>query len=435
MARATKEKEKERTVGADLVEPSNTGQEMVRVTDNGNPTPGHLLELAIRQDVDVEKLKGLMELQERWEANQAKKAFFEALANFQAEVPEIPKTKKVGYESRNGGKVSYKYAPISDIDATIKPFMAAFGLSKKFEISETSDGLQVRCKITHVLGHSEVTEMSSQFDTSGNKNAIQSRGSAVTYLQRYTLIGALGLTTADEDNDGHGDEGEQRRRPESRREERQESRREEPRRGERKAEPAQDRSVAPDRESFHHRLKEIRNDLVGLGYNAFKSDMERYARKCGFEFGTNPSFKDIPDEHLENLVDAMGRLLAREQGRTVKTSEPESEPVESQPEPKEPAKKAETKKKTDDVPLTARKRDAVPSKHQSLLTLIEHPDEGLNVHGISNSEVFEAVNAYLEENGRESVDDIAEIPKDAVQGCMRVLSGLLAQAKDSKKRK
>ena len=38
-------------------------------------------------------------------------------------------------------------------------------------------------------------------DTSGKKNEIQSRGSTITYLQRYTLIGALGLTTADEDID------------------------------------------------------------------------------------------------------------------------------------------------------------------------------------------------------------------------------------------
>jgi len=44
--------------------------------------------------------------------------------------------------------------------------------------------------------------MSAKKDSSGNKNEIQARGSAITYLQRYTLIAALGISTADEDNDG-----------------------------------------------------------------------------------------------------------------------------------------------------------------------------------------------------------------------------------------
>lgn len=60
------------------------------------------------------------------------------------------------------------------------------------------------CIISHVDGHDESTTMSAEADTSGNKNAIQSRGSSVTYLQRYTLIGALGISTADEDVDGQG---------------------------------------------------------------------------------------------------------------------------------------------------------------------------------------------------------------------------------------
>ena len=43
--------------------------------------------------------------------------------------------------------------------------------------------------------------MSSAPDGSGKKNAIQSRGSAIEYMKRYTLAGALGLSIS-EDNDG-----------------------------------------------------------------------------------------------------------------------------------------------------------------------------------------------------------------------------------------
>lgn len=43
--------------------------------------------------------------------------------------------------------------------------------------------------------------MTSYPDNSGSKNLIQQNASATTYLMRYTLIMALGLTTADEDID------------------------------------------------------------------------------------------------------------------------------------------------------------------------------------------------------------------------------------------
>src|SRR5690606_5500273 len=37
-------------------------------------------------------------------------------------------------------------------------------------------------------------------DSSGSKNAIQAIGSTLTYLQRYTLIQALGLAASDDDD-------------------------------------------------------------------------------------------------------------------------------------------------------------------------------------------------------------------------------------------
>jgi hypothetical protein len=39
-------------------------------------------------------------------------------------------------------------------------------------------------------------------DTSGSKNPIQALGSAVSYLQRYTLLSLAGLATEDQDDDG-----------------------------------------------------------------------------------------------------------------------------------------------------------------------------------------------------------------------------------------
>lgn len=162
--------------------------------------PSTLIAMAVQQGLEVEKLEKLLELQERWEAKEAKKQFLDSLSKFQAEVPEIKKSKAVNF---GDGKAKYKYAQLADIDEAIKEPLAKNGLAKTFQITEENGRIYVSCKISHVAGHSETTTMSGASDNTGSKNAIQASGSTITYLQRYTLIGALGLTTADEDNDGN----------------------------------------------------------------------------------------------------------------------------------------------------------------------------------------------------------------------------------------
>ena len=154
--------------------------------------PMRLLELAISNNADVDKLEKLMVLQERWDAQQAKRSFLSAMSNFQNTCPDIMKAKK-GH--------NYLYAPLSDIITQVRHLLADNGLSYRFEQSHESQ-IEVTCIISHVDGHSEKTTMKAMPDTSGSKNAIQAVGSAVQYLMRYTFIGALGITTADIDMDG-----------------------------------------------------------------------------------------------------------------------------------------------------------------------------------------------------------------------------------------
>ena len=154
--------------------------------------PMHLMQIAVESDAGLDKLEKLMALQERYEANQAKKYFYEAMANFQRMCPDIKKLKK-GH--------NYMYAPLGDIMAQIREPLFECGLSIRFE-QDHSNGITVTCIVTHKGGHSEKTTMTGGADSSGSKNAIQAIGSTVTYLQRYTVIGSLGITTADADIDG-----------------------------------------------------------------------------------------------------------------------------------------------------------------------------------------------------------------------------------------
>jgi hypothetical protein len=164
-----------------------------------SPTPTTLLEKAIERGVDMAQLKELMDLQERWEKKEAKKKFFEALSAFQSMVPVLKKTKVA-----NMGTFTYKYSDLGSITSQIKTPLYKCGLSYRFEFKENAGKLEVTCLVSHKDGHTETTVMEAGPDTSGAKNAVQQKGSTHTYLQRYTLIGALGLSTADEDNDGKG---------------------------------------------------------------------------------------------------------------------------------------------------------------------------------------------------------------------------------------
>jgi hypothetical protein len=160
-------------------------------------TPSALLQMAIQQNLDIDKLEKLMGLQERWEAQQSRKEFLSALSKFQFACPALEKTKKVAF-----GNTRYSYAPLGEIAATIKAAMSNNGLSHRWEMEDTTDKIICTCVISHINGHYEKTTMSGSKDSSGGKNEIQQRGSTITYLQRYTLIAALGISTADEDVDG-----------------------------------------------------------------------------------------------------------------------------------------------------------------------------------------------------------------------------------------
>jgi hypothetical protein len=160
-------------------------------------TPASLIAQAIEKGLGVAELEKLMGLQERWEANQARKAFFQAFTDFQASAPDIRKTKEVAFKD-----TKYKFAPLSEICRQLSDSLKKAELSYRWEITDDEKTLRVTCLVSHIDGHTERTTMQAAPDTTGSKNSIQARGSAIEYLKRYTLIGALGLSTTDTDMDG-----------------------------------------------------------------------------------------------------------------------------------------------------------------------------------------------------------------------------------------
>lgn len=155
---------------------------------------------ALQAGMTIEHLKGVMELQKEWEANEARKAYVSDMAAFKLRPPAIPKDKFVGY-----GNTGYFHATLGGVTSVVVDALAAHGFSHSWEVRQADGLISVTCRITHRMGHSESTTMASSPDVSGKKNSIQAIASAQTYLSRYTLLAATGLATMDmPDDDGRG---------------------------------------------------------------------------------------------------------------------------------------------------------------------------------------------------------------------------------------
>lgn len=149
---------------------------------------------------DVAKLEQLLAVKERWDAQEAKKAFVAAMARFKSDPTVILKQKAVSIP----GGAQFSHATLAAVVDGVVPNLSKHGFSHRWETEQKDKLITVTCIITHELGHQERTTLSGAPDDSGKKNAIQQVGSTVTYLQRYTLMAATGLAARDMDNDGRG---------------------------------------------------------------------------------------------------------------------------------------------------------------------------------------------------------------------------------------
>ena len=155
--------------------------------------PLMILQAAIEKGIDADQLEKLMTLQERWEANQARKAFDAAMADFQAHCPIIKKTREAD---------RYWYAPLDEVLRTIRPHLEATGLSVRFSTETEGPVITAICTVSHRDGHSEVSHFTAPIDEQMRVNETQKMGSANTYAKRYALMNALNLAAGNEDDDG-----------------------------------------------------------------------------------------------------------------------------------------------------------------------------------------------------------------------------------------
>ncbi len=164
--------------------------------------PLAMVAAAVQKGTDPATIKALMDLAERYEANEARKAFVQALAAFKADPPKIAKNKDVDFTSSKG-RTHYRHATLDNVCDVIGAALAKHQLSYRWRTEQQENGLiRVGCILTHALGPSVKMWLQAGGDETSNKNSIQAVGSTVTYLQRYTLLSATGMAVAEQDDDG-----------------------------------------------------------------------------------------------------------------------------------------------------------------------------------------------------------------------------------------
>lgn len=165
-------------------------------------SPIAMLQAAAAAGIGADQIREMLAIQREWEANEARKDFNIAFAKFKAEAIRVYK----GTEIKDGPLKGKRHANLFDVVVASAAPLAKYGLSTSWKLTKDEPTLmEVTCVLKHSAGHSESVSMSAAPDAGPGRNAIQARGSAKSYLERYTLMAILGLAATDQDDDdGHG---------------------------------------------------------------------------------------------------------------------------------------------------------------------------------------------------------------------------------------
>lgn len=168
--------------------------------------PIAMLNQLIQQGTDVDKLGKLMDLAERWKADQAASEFAAALNECQQVMPCVVK-------DRTNEFTKSKYATLENVNSIIKPVYTRHGFSLSYGMADSPvEGcIRVVCDVAHTGGHTRRYHLDCPSDTAGakggsNKTGVQGLGSTVTYARRYLALMIFNVTVADQDMDGNAAE-------------------------------------------------------------------------------------------------------------------------------------------------------------------------------------------------------------------------------------
>lgn len=162
-------------------------------------SPAEMIMAAVSGQADLDKVEKLLELQERWERNEARKLFSKSFAKAQANILPVVKS-KVNPQTKS------KYADLSDVIETSMPIYTVEGFSVIFYEGDSPHAEHVRvfADVLHSAGHKETYHMDVPLDGKGiqgnaNMTKIHGKASSIAYGRRYLMCMIWNIPTADDD--------------------------------------------------------------------------------------------------------------------------------------------------------------------------------------------------------------------------------------------
>lgn len=130
---------------------------------------------------------------------QARQQFAQAMHQFRASMPAVPKARWANMEKRDGsGAWGFAYAPLDVIEEYARPVLDACGLSYRW-VQEPPQGgiITTICIVRHVGGHEERTPYYSPIGDNKAISTAQNWAVANSFNKRQSLVAALGIVTTD----------------------------------------------------------------------------------------------------------------------------------------------------------------------------------------------------------------------------------------------
>lgn len=166
--------------------------------------PAEMIMAAVKADTDLDKLEKLLELQMKWEENEARKAYHKSMALFKADPPDI-------YKDKKNLQFGSRYTSLDNLVNVTIPRLGKYGFSHKWNYGKLENGNpSVTCILTHELGHSDSVTQDAPPIQSKNKagqivtNPIQQVKATQTYLKITTFEAITGLVSKESNCDDDG---------------------------------------------------------------------------------------------------------------------------------------------------------------------------------------------------------------------------------------
>jgi len=154
-------------------------------------------------DIDVGKMKALLDMQLAVMDKQAEMDFNIAMSALRTELPPVFRNKK-------NTQTDSSYADLDAIKKIVDPLLVKHGFFDRYEEDYPApDIIGTTCIIVHKNGHSKINRDQFNLDDKGikgsvNKTSLHAAASSMTYGQRLSLCRALGVRISEDDDGNSG---------------------------------------------------------------------------------------------------------------------------------------------------------------------------------------------------------------------------------------